>query len=66
MVTINGKNREMQGRTISEMLAILEYRVDAVAVERNEVIVPKAEFTDIVLEDGDVVEVVSFMGGGSR
>lgn len=66
MVTINGKNREMQGKTISEMLAILEYRVDAVAVERNEVIVPKAEFADTVLADGDVVEVVSFMGGGSR
>lgn len=66
MVTINGKNREMQGKTISEILAILEYRVDAVAVERNEVIVPKAEFTDTVLEDGDIVEVVSFMGGGSR
>lgn len=66
MVTINGKNREMQGKTISEMLAILEYRVDAVAVERNEVIVPKAEYADTVLADGDVVEVVSFMGGGSR
>lgn len=66
MVTINGKNREMQGKTISEMLAVLEYRVDAVAVERNEVIIPKAEFADTVLEDGDVVEVVSFMGGGSR
>lgn len=66
MVTINGKNREMQGKTISEMLAILEYRVDAVAVERNEVIVPKAEYADTVLTDGDVVEVVSFMGGGSR
>ena len=66
MVTINGKNRDMQGKTISEMLAILEYRVDAVAVERNEVIVPKAEFSDTVLEDGDVIEVVSFMGGGSR
>lgn len=66
MVTINGKNREMQGKTISEMLAILEYRVDAVAVERNEVIVPKVEFADTVLADGDVVEVVSFMGGGSR
>lgn len=66
MVTINGKNREMQGKTISEMLASLEYRVDAVAVERNEVIVPKAEYADTVLTDGDVVEVVSFMGGGSR
>lgn len=66
MVTINGKNREMQGKTISEMLAVLEYRVDAVAVERNEVIISKAEFADTVLEDGDVVEVVSFMGGGSR
>lgn len=66
MVTINGKNRDMQGKTISEMLAILEYRVDAVAVERNEVIVPKAEYAGTVLTDGDVVEVVSFMGGGSR
>lgn len=66
MVTINGKNRDMQGKTISEMLAILEYRVDAVAVERNEVILPKAEYADTVLTDGDVVEVVSFMGGGSR
>ena len=66
MVTINGKNRDMQGKTISEMLAILEYRVDAVAVERNEVIVPKAEYAGTVLTDGDGVEVVSFMGGGSR
>ena len=66
MVTINGKNRDMQGKTISEMLAILEYRVVAVAVERNEVIVPKAEYAGTVLTDGDVVEVVSFMGGGSR
>ena len=35
-----------------------------VAVERNGQIVPKAQYDGIVLEDDDVVEIVSFVGGG--
>jgi len=35
-----------------------------IAVERNEEIVPKAKYAETVLADGDVVEVVNFVGGG--
>ena len=34
------------------------------AVERNGDIVPKAQYDETVLKDGDSVEVVSFVGGG--
>ncbi len=35
-----------------------------IAVERNLEIVPKAKYAEVVLETGDVVEVVNFVGGG--
>ena len=35
-----------------------------IAVERNEEIVPKATYAEVMLQDSDVLEVVHFMGGG--
>ena len=64
MVKINGELREHSGRTVSEMLEIEGYSSQRVAVELNERIVPKAEYDTTVLSDDDVVEVVSFVGGG--
>ena len=66
MVTINGKEQNMAGKTILEMLAAMEYRKEMVAVEINEEIVSKDLFEKTILADGDVVEVVTFMGGGSQ
>ena len=34
------------------------------AVELNEEILPKAEYAETVLKDGDVLEIVNFVGGG--
>ncbi|WP_368043335.1 MoaD/ThiS family protein [uncultured Ruminococcus sp.] len=34
-------------------------------MERNEKIEAKESYADIQLDDGDVIEVVSFMGGGT-
>lgn len=64
MVRINGKNEDVAGETLSAYLAQSEYRPDTYVVERNEEIVHKEDYDSIVLQDGDVVEVVSFMGGG--
>ena len=41
-----------------------EYRLALIAVEHNDVIVPKAVYATVLLSDSDVIEVVSFMGGG--
>ena len=64
MLTINGKEYELNGKTVAEALAEIGYGEQRVAVELNEDIVPKAKYGETVLSDGDSVEVVRFVGGG--
>ncbi|MEE0110022.1 MAG: sulfur carrier protein ThiS [Oscillospiraceae bacterium] len=64
MVTINGTELDIAGTTLAEYLAAENYDSRRIAVERNGDIVPKAEYGQTVLCDGDSLEVVSFVGGG--
>ena len=64
MVKINGKQMDMVGKTLAAYLASTHYDPKRIAVERNGEIVPKSQYAGIVLQDGDTVEVVSFVGGG--
>lgn len=64
MLTINGQSVDAAGKTVAEYLAETGYNTVRIAVERNEEIVPKATYAETVLADGDVVEVVNFVGGG--
>ena len=64
MVKINGRELEIAGKTLAEYLASTDYDQKRIAVERNGEIVPKAKYGETVLEDGDCVEIVSFVGGG--
>ena len=64
MVKINGEELKVAGKSISEYLATTNYDPKRIAVERNGDIVPKAQYEETMLRDGDVVEVVSFVGGG--
>lgn len=62
---VNGKDIELKRcMTLAEFLAAHNYRAELVAVERNGQIVPRAEFGAVVLQDGDELEIVSFVGGG--
>ena len=64
MLTINGQSVDAAGKTVAEYLAEAGYNTVRIAVERNEEIVPKAKYAETVLADGDIVEVVNFVGGG--
>ena len=64
MVKINGVAVDLAGKNIDEMLVIQGFFKGSVAVEKNEEIVPKATYAETILKDGDVVEVVSFVGVG--
>ncbi len=64
MVKVNGEPKDIADKTISEYLATTNYDVKRIAVERNGDIVPKAQYGETVLQDGDSLEVVSFVGGG--
>lgn len=64
MVKINGEQLDVAGKTITEYLATTSYDVKRIAIERNGDIVAKVTYESTVLVDGDIIEVVSFVGGG--
>lgn len=65
MIKINGEEIEnINGITVAEYLSSSGYDAKRVAVELNGDILPKAQYDSTVLQDGDSVEVVSFVGGG--
>ncbi|MCR4946120.1 MAG: sulfur carrier protein ThiS [Lachnospiraceae bacterium] len=66
MVTINGKNEDAAGKSISAYLAEAGYDGEYVVVEKNLEIIPKEEYDNQSLADGDVVEILHFVGGGCR
>lgn len=65
-LTINGEERTYdRSLTISELLKDLELDGEKVALERNLEIVPRSEYNETRLQDGDKLEIVHFIGGGS-
>ncbi len=64
-ITLNGDPRRVAaGSSVADLLAQLELPAAKVAVERNLAIVPRSTFADVVLADGDALEIVHFVGGG--
>ena len=64
MVKVNGTELALAGKTVAEYLATTNYDPKRIAVECNGEIVFKSQYDTAVLEDGDSLEVVSFVGGG--
>ncbi len=65
MVKINGKETEIpNGITVEQMLLANGFTLQRIAVERNGEILPKADYVTETVQDGDVFEVVNFVGGG--
>lgn len=64
MVKVNGEMLDTAGKTVTELLEAMQVSSSRVAVELNEQILPKAQYGETVLKDGDKVEVVRFVGGG--
>jgi thiamine biosynthesis protein ThiS len=64
-ITLNGETKECpEGTTIEKLLDSYKIDKNRVAVELNLQIVPRKEFPERALKDEDVLEVVTFVGGG--
>jgi thiamine biosynthesis protein ThiS len=64
-ITVNGKEREFANPlNVRELLDVLGLDPTRVAVELNRDILPRARFAEDVLNEGDVLEIVQFVGGG--
>lgn len=65
-LTINGESQEFETPlTVQELLGRIGLDPAKVAVERNLEIVPKSTYADAALDEGDKLEIVHFIGGGS-
>ena len=64
MVNINGKACAVAGKTLEQYLTTTDYDRKRIAVEKNGDIVPKSAYAQTVLQNGDTIEIVSFVGGG--
>lgn len=64
---VNGEERPyIQGQTIEGLLVTIGLDPKKVAVECNLEIVPKSQFATCLVQDGDKIEIVHFIGGGSH
>ena len=64
MVKVNGTELDIAGKTVTEYLATTNYDPKRIAVEQNGDIVFKSRYDVTILNDGDSLEIVSFVGGG--
>ena len=64
MVFVNGKEQAANGKTVEDIINEMNIDKRTIAVELNEEIVSKVDYDSTTLKDGDVLEVVSFVGGG--
>lgn len=65
MVQINGAEKSgYENISVEDMVMKEGFDKSRIAVEINGEIVSKSEYKQALLHDGDVIEVVSFVGGG--
>ncbi|WP_082635269.1 sulfur carrier protein ThiS [Sphingobium baderi] len=64
-IHINGEHRRVRdGLTLAELASELGFVPEKVAVERNLEVVPRSTLGQVLVEDGDELEIVHFVGGG--
>jgi thiamine biosynthesis protein ThiS len=62
---INGESQVFLADTLSALIDQLGMKSDRVAIELNREIVPRDQWAHTRLTDGDRLEIVHFVGGGS-
>lgn len=64
-ITLNGEKFTLEtGSNIVNLIDKLDLNADKLAIERNLEIVPKSKFAMTIIEEGDKLEIVHFIGGG--
>ena len=66
-ITLNGDSLELDApMTVTEILDYLDIDSRRVAVEHNLTVVKRAAFDSTLINAGDQIEIVNFVGGGTR
>jgi thiamine biosynthesis protein ThiS len=63
-ITLNGKNLEVQSQTLAELVLELGFAPESLVVEKNRELIKKERWVETRLHDGDILELLNFVGGG--
>ncbi len=63
-IILNGEKTEAAGPTLYEMIAEKGFTPDTVIAEVNLQLIKKENWRQTALNEGDTVELLSFVGGG--
>ena len=65
-IQVNGESRQVREEiNVTGLLQDLQLNVERVAVEINLEILDRGDFDARILEEGDRIEIMSFIGGGA-
>lgn len=65
VIKINGKTESVEkSYTITELVSKKGLSPEKIVIEHNLRIVPRGEWDGIAVKENDVIEIVSFVGGG--
>jgi thiazole synthase len=66
-IRVNGEHKRITaGLTLAQLASELGLVPEKVAVERNLEVVPRSTLAHVIVEDGDELEIVHFVGGGDH
>ena len=66
-ITVNGEHKRVAaGLTLAQLATEMGLIPEKVAVERNLEVVPRSTLAQVLVEDGDDLEIVHFVGGGDH
>jgi len=66
-ITVNGEHKRIAaGLSLADLASELGLVPEKVAVERNLEVVPRSTLKEVIVEDGDDIEIVHFVGGGDH
>ena len=63
-IVLNGEDREVAATTVTALIDEIGLDGRKLAIERNYEIVPRSAYLGTQLNDGDQLEIVTFVGGG--
>jgi sulfur carrier protein len=63
-IRVNGIDIEFEKTTLKELLDLYRFNPSKIMVEKNGRIVDKENYATETLQDGDVLEIARFVGGG--
>jgi thiamine biosynthesis protein ThiS len=64
-IILNGENKTVSGgSSVRDLIESVKLKSKMFVVEKNQNIIQKEEYRTNILQDGDIIEIVGFFGGG--